>query len=76
MTSWYGIGVPRGVPADIVDKLTTRSTQALADADMTERFGELGGTVFAVSPADFGDHVARETEKWGKVVKFAGVRIT
>src|SRR4029079_10169267 len=60
MISWYGIGVPRGTPADIVDALNKSINAGLSDVDMKARFAELGGTVFPVSPADFGDHLARE----------------
>jgi tripartite-type tricarboxylate transporter receptor subunit TctC len=71
---WYGIGAPRNVPAEIVDKLNKEINAALADPKMKGRLADLGGTPLLGSPADFGKLIAEETDKWGKVVKFAGVK--
>jgi tripartite-type tricarboxylate transporter receptor subunit TctC len=71
---WWGIGVPKGTPAEIVDKLNKETNAGLADPKIKARLAELGGTVLAGSPADFGKLVAEEIEKWGKVVKFAGIK--
>jgi tripartite-type tricarboxylate transporter receptor subunit TctC len=71
---WYGIGAPRNVPAEIVDKLNKEINAALADPTMKGRLADLGGTPLLGSPADFGKLIAEETDKWGKVVKFAGVK--
>jgi tripartite-type tricarboxylate transporter receptor subunit TctC len=73
-SAWFGIGAPRSTPADIVEKLNKEINVALADPKMKARLADLGGMVLAGSPADFGKLIADETEKWGKVVKFAGVR--
>jgi len=72
--SWYGAGVPRNTPADIIDKLNREINAGLADAKIKARITELGATVLAGSPADFGRMLAAETEKWGKVVKAAGAK--
>jgi tripartite-type tricarboxylate transporter receptor subunit TctC len=73
-TAWYGIGVPRSTPAEIIDKLNKEINAGLADPRLRARLADLGGTVLAGSPADFGKLIADETEKWGKVIKFAGIK--
>ena len=73
-TSWVGIGAPKNTPVEIVDKLNNEINAALADPNMKARLADLGGTVLAGSPADFGKLIAEETEKWGKVVKFSGAK--
>jgi tripartite-type tricarboxylate transporter receptor subunit TctC len=73
-SQWYGLGAPKGTPAEIVDKLNKEINAALIDARMKARFAEIGGTALAGSPAEFGRFVADETEKWGKVLKFAGIK--
>ena len=73
-SSLYGIGVPRNTPADIVDKLNKEVNAALADPKMRTRLADLGGTPFGGTPADFGKLIAEETEKWAKVVEFAGIK--
>jgi tripartite-type tricarboxylate transporter receptor subunit TctC len=73
-SAWYGLGAPKATPADIVDKLNREINAALADPKMKARLADLGGTVLALSPADFGKFIADETEKWAKVIKFAGVK--
>jgi len=74
-STWFGIGAPRNMPAEIVNKLNMEINAGLADAKLKSRFSELGGeAVLAVSPADFGKLIADETAKWAKVVKFAGIK--
>ncbi len=73
-SSWYGIGVPKGTPAEIVDTLNKAVNAGLADPRLKARFADLGATVLAGTPTDFGKLVADETEKWRKVVKFSGAR--
>ena len=73
-SSWYGIGVPKGTPAEIVDRLNREINAALGDAKMKARLADLGGTMLPGPPADFAKHIADEVEKWGKVVKFAGIK--
>src|SRR5215475_6350692 len=72
--SWYGAGVPRNTPTEIVDKLNREVNAGLADARIATRIVELGAYVVTGSPADFRQMVADEIEKWGKVVKASGAR--
>ena len=71
---WYGLGGPKGTPAEIVEKLNREINTALVDPKFRARLVDLGGTMLAGSPADFGKLIAEETEKWAKVVKFAGIK--
>jgi tripartite-type tricarboxylate transporter receptor subunit TctC len=73
-SQWYGVVAPRNTPAEIVDKLNNEINAALADPKMKARLADLGGTVLPGSPAAFGKLIAEETEKWAKVVKFAGIK--
>jgi tripartite-type tricarboxylate transporter receptor subunit TctC len=73
-SSWYGIVAPKNIPADIVDTLNSTINGALADPTMKRKLAELGGDVLALSPAETGQVIARETEKWLKVVRFAGIK--
>ncbi len=73
-SNWYGVGAPKATPAQIIDKLNKAISAGLADPNMKARFADLGGTVLPGSPADFGKLIADETEKWAKVVKFAGIK--
>jgi len=73
-STWYGVGAPKGTPAEIVEKLNKEVNAGLADPTMKARLADLGGDVLALSPADFGKLIAEETAKWAKVVKFSGVK--
>jgi tripartite-type tricarboxylate transporter receptor subunit TctC len=73
-SAWYGLGVPRGTPPEIVAKLNTTVNAILAEPSVKKKFADMGATLIVSSPAEFGKYVADETEKWGKVVKFAGVK--
>jgi tripartite-type tricarboxylate transporter receptor subunit TctC len=73
-SAWYGIGAPKKTPTEIVDKLNSEINAALADPKMKARLADLGGAVLGGSPADFGKLIAEETEKWGKVIKFANIK--
>ena len=73
-SAWDGIGAPRNTPAEIIDKLNKEINAALADPKIKARFADLGGTPMPGSPADFGKLIAEDTEKWAKVVKFAGIK--
>jgi tripartite-type tricarboxylate transporter receptor subunit TctC len=73
-SGFAGIGVPKGTPADIIDKLNKELNAGLADSKIKGRIVELGGTVTGGTPAEFGTIVAEATEKWAKVIKFAGVK--
>ena len=74
VTNWYGIGAPRNTPREIVVKLNEAISASLDNPKIKERLTELGGTLLQGSPADFGKLIADETEKWSKVVKFAGLK--
>ena len=73
-SSWHGFGAPKNTPAEIIDRLNREINAALADPKMKARFAELGGTVLVGSPADFGQLIADETEKWGKVIRAANIK--
>jgi tripartite-type tricarboxylate transporter receptor subunit TctC len=73
-SSFHGIGAPKNTPTEVVDKLNKEINAVLADPRMEARLADLGGTVLGGSPADFEKLIAEETEKWGKVVKFAGIK--
>jgi tripartite-type tricarboxylate transporter receptor subunit TctC len=74
--AWFGIGAPKNTPKDIVDKLNREINAGLADPKLKVRLIDLGGVPMSVTPAEFGKFIAVETEKWGKVVKFAGLKVT
>jgi tripartite-type tricarboxylate transporter receptor subunit TctC len=73
-SSWYGIVAPKNIPADIVDTLNSTINGALSDPTMKRKLAELGGDVLVLSPAETGKMIAGETEKWLKVVRFAGIK--
>ena len=73
-SQWYGLGAPRGTPAEVIDKLNKEINAALADPKMKTRFADLGGIAIGGSPADFGKLIADETEKWGKVIRAAKIK--
>jgi len=73
-TAWFGVGAPMNTPTEIVDKLNREINAALADPRMKARISDMGAAPFGGSPADFGKLIADETEKWAKVVKFAGLK--
>ena len=73
-SGWFGVGVPKGTPDEIIDKLNKEINAILADPKAKARFAGLGASLMPGSPADFGKFVADETDKWAKVVKFSGAR--
>jgi tripartite-type tricarboxylate transporter receptor subunit TctC len=74
VSQWYGVGVSKNAPAEIIGKLNKEINAGLADPKLKARLADLGGTVLVGSPADFGKLVADETEKWGKVVRAANIK--
>ena len=74
-TAWFGIGMPKGTPKDVIDKVNAEVNRALADAKMRERLAELGGKPIAGTPDDFGKVIAAETAKWEKVVISSGAKV-
>jgi tripartite-type tricarboxylate transporter receptor subunit TctC len=73
-SQWFGVGAPKGTPAGIVERLNKEINAGLADPKMKARLADLGGTPFVLSPAEFGKFIAEDTDRWGKVVKFAGIK--
>ena len=75
ISTWYGVGAPKGTPAEIIDKLNKEINAGLADPKLKARFADLGDIPMPMTPGEFGKFVADETEKLGKVVKFAGIKV-
>jgi tripartite-type tricarboxylate transporter receptor subunit TctC len=73
-SAFFGVGAPKRTPAEVVDKLNTEINAGLADPKIKARLAEVAGPVLPGSPADFGKLIAQETEKWGKVIKFVGIK--
>jgi tripartite-type tricarboxylate transporter receptor subunit TctC len=73
-SGWFGIGAPKNTPSEIIDKLNKEINAGLADPKVKARLGDFGCTVLPGSPADFGRRIADETEKWGKVIRTAGIK--
>ena len=74
-SAWFGVGAPSGTPAEIVQKLNKELNAAFVDPRTKARIAEVGGTPLPGSPGDFGRFIAKEVEKWDKVVEFSGVKI-
>ncbi len=74
-SSWHGLGFPAGTPKDIVEKLNREVNAGLADPAMKKRLADVGSAPMPMSPAEFGRFIAEETEKWAKVIKFAGAKV-
>jgi tripartite-type tricarboxylate transporter receptor subunit TctC len=74
-SAWFGIGVPKGTPADVIDKLNKTVNEALKDPKMVARLAELGGAPMPGTPADFGNVMTDEVAKWKKVVEFSGATV-
>jgi len=72
--SWWGVGVPKNTPVEIIGKLNKEINAALADPKIRTRLAELGTTPLLFSPAEVGTFVDAETEKWAKVIKFSGAK--
>ena len=73
-SAWYGIGAPRGTPTEIIDRLNSAINACLAEPVLKARLVDVGGMPFSSSPAQFGNFIAAETEKWAKVIKSAGIK--
>lgn len=71
-TAWFGVGMPKGVPREAVDRINQEINRILADPKMRERLADLGGQPMPGTPEDFGRTIAQETEKWGKAVTASG----
>jgi tripartite-type tricarboxylate transporter receptor subunit TctC len=73
-SGWFGVGAPKGTSAEVVEKLNNEINAGLADAKLKARLSDLGGVPMSMTPAEFSKLIADETEKWSKVVKFAGLK--
>ena len=73
-SAWYGLSAPKGTPPEIVEKLNREVNVLLAEGAVKARLAEFGASLLPGTPADFGKLVADETEKWGKVIRFAGIK--
>jgi len=71
---WSAMGAPANTPSEIIDKLNKEINVVLANPTMKVRLADLGAEPMPMTPAEFGKLIADETEKWGKVVKFAGIK--
>jgi tripartite-type tricarboxylate transporter receptor subunit TctC len=73
-SAWQGVGAPKDTPAEIIDRLNKEINAGLADHKLSARIAELGAVPIPMTPVEFGKFIVGETEKWAKVVKFAGIR--
>jgi tripartite-type tricarboxylate transporter receptor subunit TctC len=73
-SQWYGLSAPTNTPAEIIDRINKEINAGLADPRVKARLADLGGTVRGGSPAEFGKHIADETEKWAKVIRAANIK--
>jgi tripartite-type tricarboxylate transporter receptor subunit TctC len=73
--TWFGVGAPKATPTPIIEKLNQAINTAIADPVLVARFAAVGGILFGGTPAEFGKLIADETEKWGKVIRAANIRI-
>jgi tripartite-type tricarboxylate transporter receptor subunit TctC len=74
VSAWQGIGAPKDTPPEIIAKLNTALAEGLTDPKIKARLDDLGGLPMPMSPPDFGKLIAGETDKWGKVIKFANIK--
>jgi tripartite-type tricarboxylate transporter receptor subunit TctC len=73
-SAWYGVGAPKNTPAEIIARLNAEINASLTDPELKGRFAKVGAEAMPMTPSGFGKFIADETEKWGKVVKFAGIK--
>jgi tripartite-type tricarboxylate transporter receptor subunit TctC len=73
-SGWFGVGAPKNTPAEIIDKLNSEISADVADPDLKARLVGLGIAPKAMTPTEFGKFITAETEKWAKVIKFAGIK--
>src|SRR5215470_14278476 len=74
VSTWAGVGAPRGTPAEIVAKLNREINAGLASAAIQAKYADLGYTMFITSPAEFGSFIAEDTAKWAKVIRAANIK--
>jgi tripartite-type tricarboxylate transporter receptor subunit TctC len=73
-SGWSGVGAPKSTPTEIVKRINNEIVAALVDPKVNARLADLGGVVLSGLPADFSKLIADETEKWARVIKFAGIK--
>jgi tripartite-type tricarboxylate transporter receptor subunit TctC len=73
-SSWFGVAAPKETPSAIIDRLNREINAGLADAAIKARLADMGGMLLTGSPSDFGKLIADETDKWGKVIREAGIK--
>ena len=73
-SAWFGLGAPKDTPAEIIDRLNAAVTDGLADPKIKARLADLGGVPMPMPAAEFGKHLADETEKWSKVVRAINIK--
>jgi tripartite-type tricarboxylate transporter receptor subunit TctC len=74
-STWFGIGAPKKTPVEVVDKLNKEINASLDDPKMMARLADLGAVPMKTTPAEFGQFIAEQTEKWGKVIRAAGIKV-
>ena len=74
-SAFFGMSMPKGTPAEVIEKLNQEINAGLADPGVKARLAELGGILMPGTPAQFGQVIAEETEKWAKVIKTGGVSL-
>ena len=74
VSNWFGLGMPSHTPQEIIDRLNGAVNEGLADPKLKARFADLGGTTLPASPAHFGQLIADETERWGRVIRMANIK--
>ena len=73
-TTWNGVGAPKGTPPEIVERLNREINAGLQDAALLKRFADVGGVPIRATPAEMAELIAKDTDKWAKVVKAAGLQ--
>jgi tripartite-type tricarboxylate transporter receptor subunit TctC len=72
--AWYGIGAPKGTPAEVIDRIHKETSAGIVDPKMKARFADLGGTAMPMTPIEFRKFIVGETEKWAKVIRGANLK--
>jgi tripartite-type tricarboxylate transporter receptor subunit TctC len=75
ITAWFGVGAPKGTPAEVIDKINSEITAGLADPKMKERLADFAEVPMPMTPTEFGKLIADETEKWANVINSAGIKL-
>jgi len=73
-TSWQGLGAPKGTPVDIIERLSSEASAAIADPTLKSRIENLGYATFPIAPSELGRFIADETDKWAKVIRAANIK--